>query len=38
VVGYRPASGTMRRQHEVQVVWRTKPRGEIVGGARVLVH
>jgi VWFA-related protein len=38
VVGYRPAPGTMWRQHEVQVVWRTKPRGEIVGGTRVLVH
>jgi VWFA-related protein len=38
VVGYRPAAGTMRQQHEVQVVWRTKARGEIVGGTRVLVH
>jgi hypothetical protein len=38
VVGYRPPSGTMRQQHEVQVVWRVKPRGEIVGGTRVLVH
>jgi hypothetical protein len=38
VVGYRPPAGTMRQQHDVQVVWRTKPRGEIVGGTRVLVH
>ena len=38
VVGYYPPAGVMRRQHEVQVVWHGKPRGEIVGGARVLVH
>jgi VWFA-related protein len=38
VAGYHPAPGTMRRQHEVQVVWRAKPRGEIIGGTRVLVH
>jgi VWFA-related protein len=38
VVGYHPAAGTMRQQHEVQVVWRAKPRGEILGGTRVLVH
>ena len=38
VVGYVPPAGMMRKQHEVQVVWRGKPRGEIVGGTRVLVH
>jgi VWFA-related protein len=38
VVGYHPPSGAMRKQHEVQIVWRGKPRGEIVGGSRVLVH
>lgn len=38
VAGYRPPAGTMRQQHDVQVVWRTKSRGEIVGGTRVLVH
>ena len=38
VVGYYPPAGVMRKQHDVQVVWHGKPRGEIVGGARVLVH
>lgn len=38
VVGYVPPAGVMRKQHEVQVVWRGKARGEIVGGTRVVVH
>jgi hypothetical protein len=38
VAGYYPPVGVMRRQHEVQVVWRAKSRGEILGGSRVVVH
>jgi VWFA-related protein len=38
VAGYHPPAGVMRKQHEVEVVWRVKPRGEIVGGTRVVVH
>jgi VWFA-related protein len=38
VAGYYPAPGAMRRQHEVEVAWRGKPRGEIVGGSRIVVH
>jgi hypothetical protein len=30
--------GVVREQREVDVVWRGKPRGEIVGGTRVVVH
>ena len=38
VAGYYPAPGKMRLQHDVQVVWRGRARGEIVGGSRVVVH
>jgi VWFA-related protein len=38
VAGYYPPAGVMRKQHEVEVVWKAKARGEIVGGTKVVVH
>jgi len=38
VAGYYPPAGVMRKQHEVQVVWKARARGEIVGGTKVVVH
>lgn len=38
VVGFYPSSSGGRKKHKVEVVWRSKSRGDIVGGSRILVH
>lgn len=38
VVGFYPSSSGGRKKHKVEVVLRSKSRGEILGGSRVLVH
>jgi VWFA-related protein len=38
VVGFYPASSGGRKRHKIEVILRSKNRGEIVGGFRTLVH
>jgi hypothetical protein len=38
VAGFYPASSGGRKRHKIEVILRSKNRGEIVGGSRALVH
>jgi VWFA-related protein len=38
VAGFYPSSSGVRKRHKIEVVLRSKSRGEIVGGNRALVH
>lgn len=38
VAGFYPSSSGVRKKHKIEVVLRSRSRGEIVGGFRALVH